>query len=1110
MKTLRIFVLLFCIIPIFLYSQNGVKIEEKPLVLPTYNIHPSNLNPMFFKGESYQGASKKIYPYPLMDNLSNKKITKEYTGLFLENEYIKLCVTPEIGGKLYWAEDKTNDYNFFYKNNVVKPANIGMLGAWLSGGIEWCVIHHHRASTYLPVDYTLEEYEDGSKTIWFGETEPRHRMKWIIGLTVHPGRSYMETTVKIFNRTPQTHSMLYWANVATHVNDDYQVFFPPSTDFGVDHHKVDFTHWPISYENYRGVDYTEGVDISMWKNHPDPTSVFCHNLKEDFMGGYDHGKKAGTVHVGNHHIVKGAKLWEWGPSELAQMWDKVLTDEDGPYAEIMVGGYSDNQPDYSWIRPYETKTIKQYWYPIKDIGGIKNANTDAAANLEVNGQKVFFGFHATGVFENAKVVLKAKDEVVFEENINIDPAKPFTKELNLSSAISEYDLKAMLLNRDGNEIISYQPKKKEFKDELPEVVTPPEAPESVESIEELYLIGLRLKQFYNPKLDAMPYFDEALKRDPENIAVNTFLGKQAIKNGEYDKAKRHLRTAINRIARMYTRPENCEAFFELGKVLKSEGKFFAAEDTLYRATWDYAYHTAAYHQLAEISCVKKDFETALHQINESLSTNMKNNKARNLKASILRVLNRAEEAKGLTDKVLEDDPLNYFAMYEQYFLLNNAANKEEAENLLKNINKTFRKDVQTYLELAVDYLNAGMLQEAKMVLNDYLAYNPENINPLVYYYLGFINNEAGNETSAKNFFAKGAGLPTDFCFPYRLETIDVLKMAMKYNENDAKAAYYLGNLLYDKQPEVAISHWGQAVKKDPGLAIAYRNLGWGYYRAKNDIPTAISQYEKAIENKNNDPIYYYELDKLYELANATPEKRLNMLEPNHNTVIKRNDALLREIIVLNLNGKYEKALEYLTNNHFHIREGDMRIRDINVNAHLLIGKEYFEEKKYEEAINHFELANTFPENQQVGRSLKDERVPQIWYFIGLANEALGINDEAEKCFKKSVEQELDGSVYKYYQGLSYLKLKEKEKAGELFKKLITEGQKKLNQGTKVDVYAKFGEAESENAILSKAHFKIGLGKAGLGDKKEAKAELEKAVELNVSNLWAKIELDNMK
>ena len=366
---------------------------------------------MFFKGESYQGASKYIYPYGMNDVISDEKTDKAWKTVTLENEYIKLCVTPEIGGKLYYATDKSNGYNFIYKNNVVKPSNIGMLGAWVSGGIEWCVLHHHRASTFQAVDYTTSENSDGSKTIWIGETEPRHRMRWTIGITAFPERSYFRAEVKIHNPTPYTNTFLYWANVAAHTNENYQVIFPPSVNVATYHAKNSFTNWPISTEIYNGQDFTKGVDISWWKNSPNSNSFFAYDLKEDFMGGYDHGKETGTVHIGDHNIVKGAKLWEWGSGARGQATEARLTDNDGPYVEIMVGAFSDNQPDYSWIRPYEVKTFTQYWYPVKDIKGFKNANLNGAVNLEAREKnQVFLGYCVTRKVSKATVTLKNKGE----------------------------------------------------------------------------------------------------------------------------------------------------------------------------------------------------------------------------------------------------------------------------------------------------------------------------------------------------------------------------------------------------------------------------------------------------------------------------------------------------------------------------------------------------------------------------------------------------------------------------------------------------------------------------------------------------------------------------
>ena len=497
-----IYLLLILITGFDLTAQ--VKISEQDWVIPTYQVAPPDKNPMFFKGESYQGASKYIYPYGMNDVISDKKTDKPWKTVTLENEYIKLCVTPEIGGKLYYATDKSNGYNFIYRNNVVRPSNIGMLGAWVSGGIEWCVLHHHRASTFLPVDYTISENSDGSKTIWIGETEPRHRMRWTIGITAFPERSYFEAEVKIYNPTPFTHTFLYWANVAAHTNENYQVVFPPSVNIATYHAKNSFTNWPFSTEIYNGQDFTQGVDISWWKNSPNSNSFFAYDLKEDFMGGYDHGKETGTVHIGDHNVVKGAKLWEWGSGVRGQATEARLTEDDGPYVEIMVGAFSDNQPDYSWIKPYEVKTFKQYWYPVKDIGGFKNANLNGAVNLEARDKnQVFLGYCTTRKVNRASIVLKNNERIIFKKELEVSPGDAFTQLIKMEGPFEITDLYTDITDsKTGEILISYKPVKIQKAESLPEIVKRPPLPEDIKTIEELYLTGSRIEQFYNPTLNA--------------------------------------------------------------------------------------------------------------------------------------------------------------------------------------------------------------------------------------------------------------------------------------------------------------------------------------------------------------------------------------------------------------------------------------------------------------------------------------------------------------------------------------------------------------------------------------------------------------------------------
>ncbi len=1080
-----------------------VKISEQSWFLPTYPVEPPDKNPMFFKGESYQGASKVIYPYALNDMISNEKTEKAWKALILENEYIKLCVTPEIGGKLYYATDKTNNYNFVYKNNVVKPSNIGMTGAWVSGGIEWCVIHHHRASTFLPVDYDLQENADGSKTIRIGETEPRHRMRWTIGITMFPGKSVYQTEVKIHNPTQFTNTFLYWANVAAHTNRYYQVIFPPSTTVATYHAKNSFTNWPFSTEIYNGEDFTKGVDISWWKNSVNQNSYFAHDLKEDFMGGYDHGKETGTVHIGDHNIVKGAKLWEWGSGAHGQATEGRLTETDGPYVEIMVGAFSDNQPDYSWIRPGEVKTFKQYWYPVKDIQGFKNANLNGAVNLEKqdNGQ-VFLGFYSTQKINKANIVLKKNGQTVFETQTEISPDKSFTKMIQLKGDFKITDLTTEMTNdKTGEVLISYHPVEIAKPDKLPEVVKRPETPENIITVEELYLTGSRILQFYNPTLNAMDYFAEALKRDPGDIRTNTAVGNIYLKNWEYEKARGYFAKAIERLTKEYTRPANCEALYLQGITLKELGLYEEAIDTLYRATWDYAWHSAAYLELARISCLRGDYTKALEQVNYSISTNTLNNTAIALKASVLRKLGETNEAKNLLEPLAKSDPLDFRIGNELVLLAEITGQIEENTHLLNELNIKMRGFVQNYLELAAGYVNDGFTAEAEEVL----LRCPEE-NPMINYWLGWLNDLKGNKSTSGQYFTNASALSTDYVFPFRAEDEKVLLKAVEYNPTDSKPLYYLGNLLYEKQPGRAIEYWEKAVQIEPSMAIAWRNLGWGYNQHENEIQKSIAAYEKAFSIKKDEPVYYAELDVLYEMNNTPLTTRAKLFESANDIVKQRDDAFVRQILVLNLTGQVEKSVEYLENSNFHFREGSSRISDMTVDARLLLGSKLMKEGKYQQAPEQFLAA--------IKREAEDERAgardPQINYFTGLAYDMLGEKEKAKSYFEKSVGQDLSRTgMISYYQGLSWQKLGNRQKSDEIFRKLVDEGTQMLESSAEPDSFAKFGERSTGNARFSNARLLIGLGYKGLGETGKAKENLEQAVSLSVSNLWAGVELKGL-
>ncbi len=279
---------------------------------------------------------------------------------------------------------------------------------------------------------------------------------------------------------------------------------------------------------------------------------------------------------------------------------------------------------------------------------------------------------------------------------------------------------------------------------------------------------------------------------------------------------------------------------------------------------------------------------------------------------------------------------------------------------------------------------------------------------------------------------------------------------------------------------------------------------------RGDGLKAIASYEKAMKLKKDEPVYYEELDALYEMSNTPVEKRLALFEGNNETVSKRDDAFARQITVLTLAGKPDNAVEYLTGRKFNYREGSSRVRDIIIDAHLMLGKKFFTERDYKKALEQF------PSGPGAGggsrRKQAGNRNFQADYFIGTAYEALGNKSKARNYFTMSTGQQARNTSYiKYYQALSYSRLGKKKEAADIFNALVAEGDRQIGQSSsgEVDFFAKFGEREAENARLSNAYLLKGLGHKGLGNGTAAKENLQKAVELSAGNLYANVELKDL-
>jgi tetratricopeptide (TPR) repeat protein len=943
-------------------------------------------------------------------------------------------------------------------------------------------------------------------------------MRWAVGYTLRPGKSYVEARVRIVNRTPVVNTMLCFANVAVHVNEDYQVIFPPSTQYGTFHGKREFIKWPIANSFYAGADFTKGVDVSWYKNHTNANSIFAWNYSDDFFAGYDHGKQAGTMAVADHNLVPGKKVWTWGNGPRGRMWDNT----DGPYDELMVGAYSDNQPDYSWLQPYDAKSFSMNWYPFRDIGGVKKANLEAAVNLEVGKDGVAkVGFNTTSAHSSATVRLQAGSKMLLEETIAIDPGKPYNKQVAIPAGIDQHDLRASI-SADGKELVSYSPLRL-TPEPMPNPVTSPLPPAQVKTVEELYLIGLRGEQFHDPSIAPEPYWEEALRRDPGDIRVNTALGINYFKKARFAEAEQLFRKALERLTHNYTTPKDAEPIYYLGLTLQAEGKFDEAYKYLYNATWNLPWRAAGYYGVAEIATMRGDLSTALDLVDRSIDNNALNVRALNLKAALLRHLGHSEEAlQVLATAHRKSDPLDVRSMAERWL----ASNDPEMRSTFA---ATMNAHPATAAETAAEYLNCGLWQDGTDVLLQSVAVAPEKdkIQPMVYYYLGYFAQKLQQPQKATEYFALAAKMPSEYVFPFQYEAIEVLRHAIQANPKDARAPYYLGNLLFDWQPAEAAKLWEASISIDPSLAIAHRNLAiaYAYRKSSPSIDKAIAQLEMAVSAGDRYGRHFAELDELYESAGVAPAKRLAVLEKNQKAVGQNDGALAREVGLLVSLGKLDEAIRLLTGHEFAVAEGaNINVADMWTDAHVLRGRKQLAGKHPKEALADFEAAIAIPTNLPSEGIDVEIREPEVDYWIGAAYSALGDQTQAKKHWQKSAAIKPEprqpahrasgslapGDIQSYYRALSLRKLGQTDQAATMLRSLVNTANQALQQGpAKLNLSLSLDKLRSQRSALATAHYAAGLGYLGLNEKQNAKKELDEALKASPDNVGAQSALSDL-
>lgn len=1120
--------------------QVTARIEN--MVIPTYEIGAAEKNPVFLEKRVYQGSCGKVYPYPVVEHISDEKKDKVYEAVVLENEYLRVVVLPELGGRIQRAYDKTNGYDFVYYNHVIKPALVGLTGPWISGGIEFNWPQHHRPTTYLPVDYKVEEGEDGSCSVLLHDVDQMYGTKVITAVTLYPGKSYIEIRGQLYNGTPFPQTFLWWANPAVPVNDHTQSVFPPDVHAVMDHGKRDVSRFPVATGVYYKKDYSEGVDISRYKNIPVPTSYMAEKSEYDFVGGYDYQREAGILHVADHHISPGKKQWTWGCGDFGKAWDRNLTDADGPYVELMTGVYTDNQPDFTWLKPFEEKTFTQYFMPYKKVGQVKNASVDAALNLSVEHGSAHLTVYATSVFEGAKITVEARGRELLCEETRLSPNDIYEREFD-TAGLAQEELCVTVWDRDRC-LVSYQPQAQKI-EKLPEPAKAAREPEEIRTNEELYLTGLHIEQYRHATYLPDPYYLEGLKRDKGDIRINNAYGSLLLRRGVYGQAEKHFRAAVERSTRLNPNPYDSEAYYNLGLALWYQKKEKEAFDAFYKASWSSEQQEMAFYYMAACQAREGAYGQALAFIEKALVKNSHNIKARGLKAYLLRKLGRCREAEEQLRENLALDPFDFVSLYEACRMAAGGRKEGSAapeaareRELLDLLNARMRGFEQNYLMCARDYAQFGAYEEACGVLG--LCGKQY---PMVYYYLAYYESRRGRRETADQALDRAGQCPPDYCFPNRLEDMEVLEYALGqggYSGSEepgavseglrraaVMAAYYLGNLCYDKlQYTRAVALWEQAAAGTPDFPTVHRNLAIAYFNKKKDEKAAVREMETAFFLDPSDARIFLELDQLHKKTGWSFSKRLENFERFPELAEKRDDLYIEYLTLLNMDGQYEKAYERMSARRFHPWEGgEGKITAQYRIALLSMAKAAIKEENWQKAQELLERALVYPENLGEGK-LEGTKDNDIRYYLGMVYDKLGMEEQSRAQLRAALEgtDEPAGMMYYndqpadmiLYQGLAWKQEGSIRSANARFWRLIDFGEQHLEDEVKIDYFAvslpDLSVFDDDYTRRNHAHccYLIALGSLGLGDREKAKVYFARALETEPSHTMAHLYLEELE
>ncbi len=1047
-----------------------VKVWESTLTLSTYQEGPPDPNPPFDIYQRWPHATTfdypytiKTYPYTLKTNLTDEKADHAWRAIFLENEYLKCSVVPDIGGHLYTCIDKISGQSMFYANPSLKKALIGYRGSWASFGDEFNFPVSHNWVSMSPVDFAYATHEDGSASVWVGNIDRAYGMQWEVKLVLKPGSTLLEQHVTLYNRSDVRHRFYFWNNAAVQVWDDSRIEYPMR--FMASHGYTNIYRWPFD---------AEGKNISIIKNQTrGQISDFVHGSHEPFMGVWNPKTQTGTAHYAAYEELPAKKIFSWGVDQAAYDWRKVLADNDSAYVEVQVGLFR-NQETYAFMDPGQSIHFSEYWMPVRGTGGISRANKAGVVYFNAYGSDVSVALNVNERFAGAQISLTQNGKTLWSETADLAPEKTWTHSVSSSGETAKvaFELKdsaghSLLKQTDGE--YDWDPESTIKVGPQPPVRFPAPAKRTDDD----WLQMGRDQELRNGEVTlALSIYEQGLEKYPHSLSLQTAAGRLAAALSRFEEAEHYLQLAQERDT-----SDSTIAYY-LGITEEGLGHKHAAE-----LSYEVAYRQAVLRgpaaiRLGELRAREGDLQGAASFLKAALAAEPANLRAQEELEAVLRAQGENSESNRLANIGLAADPMSDFL-------------KEDTEN--PNL-QHLAADPYRVLRVASEYMRLGLYRQALGVLDrtyssvDADRTEPGSVlpqqHPLVLYYAAYCKEMLGAD--APRNWQTASELSTSLVFPSSETDRIVLEAALAANGKDATAHYLLGTLLFSKGLiDAGMAHWAEAKQLAPHMLLVDVGMGEALLVLKADPKRALEIFREGMKNDAANPELYVGLDEAMSLMGVSARERAATLSqyPSADAPQAKMPAnLVYQLALTRAEAmQFEPALALFKDRFFPNEEGGIMWKQIQFEVKLMQAETWAKEhnctaaqdflKDSDAALAASRIAPSDAQGVQAGGSARE--------YVKLAGIARGCeNARVSEEFLRKAAASVD------YQDLPW--------AIQAEKLLGTYDAVKDNQ--RVADFLTAAETRTENGTKSGFwSYDIGLLQAAINRKEQARESFEKAL-----------------